>query len=97
MLPIVRTARADEDLIDIWTYIAADSPVAADYVIDAIEGRWRQLALHPRSGVARDDIAPGIRHLVAGQYLILYRAEAAAIQIIRVLHGSRKIDRTLTD
>jgi toxin ParE1/3/4 len=93
MSQIIRTARADEDLIDIWTYIAEESPNAADRVLDAIEARWLQLARHPYSGMARDDIAPGIRHLVAGQYLTLYRVHVEGIEIIRVLHGRRKIGR----
>jgi toxin ParE1/3/4 len=41
--------------------------------------------------VARDDIAPGIRHLVSGEYLTLYRLTGGAVEIIRVLHGRRKI------
>jgi toxin ParE1/3/4 len=97
MLPIIRTDRADEDLIDIWTYIAEENPNAADRVLDAIEGRWLQLARHPYSGMARDDIAPGIRHLVAGQYLTLYRIHRESIEIIRVLHGRRKIDRDMVE
>lgn len=93
MLQIIRSDRADEDLIGIWIHIASDNPLAADRVLDAIEARWQQLARHPYSGIARDDIAPGIRHLVAGQYLILYRTTDKGIEIIRVLHGHRKIDR----
>lgn len=92
MLPIIRTDRADEDLIDIWVSIAIESPAAADRVLDAIQRRWQQLSLYPYSGVARDDIAPGIRCLVAGNYLTLYRVAADGILIIRVLHGRRKID-----
>ncbi len=45
MLPIIRTDRADEDLIDSWVGIAIDDPAAADRVLDAIERRWRQLSL----------------------------------------------------
>jgi toxin ParE1/3/4 len=92
VLPIIRTDRADEDLIDIWVSIATDNPAAADRVLDAIQRRWQQLSLYPYSGVARDDIAPGIRCLVAGNYLTLYRVAADAILIIRVLHGRRRID-----
>lgn len=90
--PIIRSARADEDLIEIWLRIARDDPSVADRVLDAIEARWRQLAGHPFSGPARDDILPGLRHLVAGRYLVLYRVEASAIRILRVLHGRRRLD-----
>ncbi len=93
MLPIVRTDRADEDLIAIWSGIAAENPAAADRVLDAIERRWRQLAQYPYSGVARDDIANGIRHLVNGQYLTLYRINDDAVEILRVLHGRREITK----
>ncbi|MGR9159788.1 type II toxin-antitoxin system RelE/ParE family toxin [Rhizobium leguminosarum] len=91
MLPIIRTNRADEDLIEIWSYIAIDNISAADRVLDAIEARWDNLGRHPYSGVARDDITPGIRHLVSGEYLTLYRLSGSAIEIVRVLHGRRKI------
>jgi toxin ParE1/3/4 len=94
-LPIIRTDRADEDLIDIWASIAADNPNAADRVLDAIEARWQQLAYHPYSGMARNDIAPNIRHLVVGQYLTLYRVADECVEVVRVLHGRRKINRDM--
>lgn len=93
MLPIQRTARADEDLIAIWMHIAEGNPGAADRVLDAIAQRWEQLARHPQSGLARDDIAPGLRHLIIGQYMTLYRISGDGIEIIRVIHGRRRIDR----
>ncbi len=93
MLRIARTDRADEDLIAIWLEIASDNPSAADRVLDAIKRRWRQFAIHPYSGIARDDILLGIRHLIVGQYLTLYRISGEAIEIIRVLHGRRKITK----
>jgi len=90
---ILRSRRADEDLIAIWLSVAANNPIAADRVLDAIERRWRQLARYPYSCVAREDIAEGIRHLVTGQYLTLYRIGADGVEIIRILHGKQKIDR----
>jgi len=92
-LPIVRrTAQVDEDLISLWLTIATDNPAAADRVLDAIERRWRQLAEFPYSGIARDDIAPGMRHLIAGHYLTLYRIVDDAILIVRIRHGRRRIE-----
>lgn len=43
-LPIARAAQAEEDLIAIWLYVAADNDADADRLPDRIEGRWRQLA-----------------------------------------------------
>jgi toxin ParE1/3/4 len=93
VLPVLRTARSDEDLIAIWMHIAEDTPGAADRVLDAIAQRWEQLARHPQSGMARDDIAPGLRHLITGQYMMLYRIQDEGIEILRVIHGRRKTDR----
>ena len=60
-------------------------------MVDAIEARWSHLAERPLSGPVRDDIQPGLRHLVAGWYLILNRVETDAVRILRVLHGRRRI------
>ncbi|WP_245456004.1 type II toxin-antitoxin system RelE/ParE family toxin [Mesorhizobium sp. M7A.F.Ca.US.008.03.1.1] len=74
LLPIVRAARAEDDLIGIWLHIAHDNEVAADRLLDRFEARWQQLATYPFSGAPRDDFAPGIRHLVVSDYLTLYRS-----------------------
>ncbi|WP_292312124.1 type II toxin-antitoxin system RelE/ParE family toxin [Mesorhizobium sp.] len=50
------------------------------------------LTLHPFSGAPREDIAPGIRHLIVGEYLTLYRVGEGAVEILRVLHGRRNIE-----
>ncbi|CAN7582600.1 type II toxin-antitoxin system RelE/ParE family toxin [Pararhizobium sp. LjRoot238] len=93
MSSIQRTKQADEDLIAIWLEIATDHPTAADRVLDAIESRWRELVHHPYSGLGRNDIAPGIRHLVVGNYLTLYRVIPDQIEIVRILYGRRKTSR----
>ncbi|WP_245340584.1 type II toxin-antitoxin system RelE/ParE family toxin [Mesorhizobium sp. WSM4313] len=75
----------------IWQYVARDSEAAVDRLLDRIENRW-QLAIYPSSGPLRDDITPGIRHLIVGEYLTFYRVGEDAIEILRVLHGRRKIE-----
>jgi toxin ParE1/3/4 len=92
VLPGRRTAHADEDLIAIWMQIAADNSGAADRVLDAIARRWEQLSGHPRLGLARYGIAPGVRHLVTGRYMTLYGVSGQGIEIIRVIHGRRRVD-----
>ncbi|WP_366664103.1 type II toxin-antitoxin system RelE/ParE family toxin [Mesorhizobium sp.] len=49
------------------------------------------MAAYPLSGPPRDDIAPGVRHLIVGEYLTLHRVGSDAVEILRVLHGRRKI------
>ncbi|TPN40033.1 type II toxin-antitoxin system RelE/ParE family toxin [Mesorhizobium sp. B2-3-3] len=84
--------QAAVDLEGVGDYIASHNPNAAVRFVDALERRWNLLTLHPFSGAPREDIAPGIRHLVVGEYLTLYRVTDDAIEILRVLHGHRKIE-----
>lgn len=84
--------QAAVDLESIGDYIAGHDPRAAIRLLDALERRWDLLTLHPFSGAPRDDIAPGIRHLVVGDYLTLCRVGGEAIEILRVLHGHRDIE-----
>lgn len=84
--------QAESDVEAIGDYIAEQNPTAAVRLIEALVSRWDLLTLHPFSGAPRDDIAPGIRHLIVGEYLTLYRVGDDAIEIIRVLHGRRNID-----
>jgi toxin ParE1/3/4 len=70
---LFRTHRARQDLIEIWEHVAADNPAAADALLDHIEKTCSQLIDHPRLGPARDDIRPGFRYLIVGDYVALYR------------------------
>lgn len=89
------TAEAEEDLIDIWTYIAQDNPQAADDLLDEIEAKAVVLAASPYLGAARPDIRPDLRHSVVGRYLILYRIITDGVQVVRVVHGARRLSDLL--
>lgn len=88
---IVRTDRAEEDLIDIWTYIALDNERAADRVLDVLERKTRLLANNPTIGRERFDIAAGVRSVVSGSYLILYRILADEVEVVRYVHMRRQL------
>ena len=84
-----KTAQAEEDLIDIWLYIAKDNPLSADRLLDSIEEKGTLLATHPQLGQERADIAKDYRHLPVDSYLMLYREQADGIELVRVVHGRR--------
>jgi len=92
---VVRTARAEQDLIDIWRHIAGDNEAAADALLDRIETTCLRLAEHPRLGPARRDIAPDLRYFPVRRYLILYRMAGDGVEIVRVLHGARDLPNLL--
>ena len=86
-----RTAQAEEDLIDIWNYIARDNPIAASRLLDILEEKSQALARKPMMGAARDNIAAGVRHLPVGKYLILYRVIKDGVEIVRYVQGMRRL------
>lgn len=91
MSRILFTQAAREDLIDIWTHVAADDPAAADRVLDRLDEAASYLIQNPEMGPARDDIRPGLRYLVSGSYLFLYRIIGDDIEIVRAVHGRRDL------
>jgi toxin ParE1/3/4 len=95
-VPAIRyTARARRDLIDIWLEVSEVNPAAADELYNRLEARVEILRRFPQSGPRRPDIAPEARALIELPYLILYRIIPEGVQIVRVLHGARHIDRAL--
>ena len=82
---------AEQDLVDIWLYIAQDNPRAADKLLDRIEAQCELLAIHPELGPARDDIAKGLRYHPLAGYLILYRVSSQGVDIVRVAHSARNV------
>jgi toxin ParE1/3/4 len=88
---LIRTAQAEEDLIQIWVYIALDNPQAADHLLDVLDEKSHLLAENPRLGVERVDIAPALRSWPVGSYLILYRELDDGAEIVRYVHGARRL------
>jgi toxin ParE1/3/4 len=89
---VSRTARAATDLDDIWLRVALDNPAAADRLIERIVARCQDLAAHPHLGTARPEIAPDARMLVVDDYIVLYRVNGADAEIVRVVHGARRLE-----
>ena len=71
-------------------YIGEHNPAAAIDIGDAIEASVSRLAEFPESG--RPGRVPGTRELVVTgtPFIVVYRIEAAALAILRVLHGAQQ-------
>lgn len=80
---------AQRDLEEIWEYIASDNPVAADGLLDDIADSCELIGEQPLLGVEREDVAPGLRFLPVGNYLIFYIPLTTGVEIVRVIHGAR--------
>lgn len=90
-LRIIRSAAAEEDLIDIWLYVGQHNTRAADALIDGLNARMQMLADFPLAGPVRDDIEANLRQLIEGNYVILYRVLDDHVEITRILHARRQI------
>jgi toxin ParE1/3/4 len=91
MRRVVRTPRAKADLIELWTYVAARNPSAADRILDLIDEKLAVLAVHPGLGPARADIGKDVRLFPVKRYVVLYRKRPDGIEVVRVVHGMRRL------
>jgi toxin ParE1/3/4 len=88
----VLSALAEQDLADIWDYIAHDNIVAADRVVIKIRQEVRKLAEMPGMGHHRPDLPdPALRAWKVYSYLIVYNAEKDPLEVVRIIHGMRDI------
>ena len=84
---VVRTRRANQDLIAIWRHISLDNPGAATGQLLEIE---RKLLSHfPKIGRIRADIRKGLRTFPCNSYIILCRETSENIEIVRIIHAAR--------
>ena len=96
MKSFILTPRAEQDVSDIWDYIAADSIEAADRVLAVLEKTLHRLAKNPGIGHMREDLADRRhRFFLVYSYLIVYRFETQPLQVIRVLHAARDVQSIL--
>lgn len=92
MSGFVLTPQARDDLEEIWSYIARDSPEAADRVMERMRAAMRRLAGMPGMGHLREDLADEmLRAWPLYAYLIVYRPETDPLQVIRVVSGYRDL------
>lgn len=85
------TRRAERDLDEIAAYIGQDNPAAAARVVlELIDQVENLLPAHPAIG--RPGRVVGTRELVIGElpYVIPYRMRGQDLEILRVLHASRR-------
>lgn len=97
MTPVILSVKAESDLAKIADDIGERSPKrAASYVREILEHAG-QLAHFPHSGTPMPHLADNVRRLVHGRYLIFYSVHDDRVQIERVVHGARDLDRLFED
>ncbi len=93
MAELFISRRAEAELRQIWRYIAAENPAAADRLLLKIDDKLQILRDFPKIGTLRTDIRPGFRMLVEGNYLLLYEYDEAndAVELISAVDGRQDL------
>lgn len=85
--------QAEDDLSDIWAYVALDNTAAADKLISTLRQKCQLLAEFPGGGPERPELSRGLRSFPVGNYVIFYRPAPHGVDVARVIHGKRNIKR----
>jgi toxin ParE1/3/4 len=97
---VIRRPAVNRDLIDCFVYIAGDSEESAVRFLRAAEETFLDLAGMPGMGVTTSFGDSGDRNLrrcrIRGfdNFLIFYRPTEDGVEVIRVLHGAREIEKS---
>lgn len=66
-------------------------------MVSRIYDAEEQLADFPELGRVRPKLLPDLRSWAVGDYVIFYRVDPDAVQILRILHGARDLGDLLGD
>lgn len=91
MPALIVSPLAEEDLEEIWSFVAERDVGAADRLIDQITSRFDHLLAYPEAGRARHELLVNLRSLPVKRYVIFYQPTEDGVEIFRVLHGSRDV------
>jgi plasmid stabilization system protein ParE len=96
---VVFTPEAEEQLVDLYRYIAAaGSPEAAARYTDSIVTFCEELATFPYQGRARDDIRPGLRLIgYRRRVVVAFAVTGHALLIVGVFYGGRDYGAILAE
>jgi plasmid stabilization system protein ParE len=78
------------DLDEIWDFIAADNPLAADTLIAEIIQALDNLVPFPELGHRRPDLTSRpLRFILVREYLVAYAPDEKPLWVVAVMHGRR--------
>jgi toxin ParE1/3/4 len=92
---VIVRPEAEADLTAIALYVGEQNVDRARALITRLRQRCRILEAQPFAGRPRPELGEGLRSLVERPYLILYRIEGDAAEIVAILHGARDLPAAL--
>lgn len=89
------TRQAQQDLEQIFSYIAADNQDNAINFLGELERKICSLAIFPdRAGLIPENqfLGTAYRHLLHERYRVVYRREGDTVYVLRVIHGAKLLE-----
>ena len=97
MADVRRSPQAETDLETILEELQQKAPALAERVVVAFHEKSQALARFPEMGRIRPEIAPALRSTLVFAYVIFYRVDGDVVQILRILHGKRDLQRIMRE
>jgi plasmid stabilization system protein ParE len=88
---------AERDIDEVWSFIAEDSLEAATAFIHHLDERIERLETLPtRCPLISENelIGTQYRHLIYGDYRMIFRIAGRSVYVLRVIHCARLLDAT---
>lgn len=89
------TRKAEQDIEEIWSFIAEDSPVEASGFVWHLEKQVGTLERFPercRLIPENEPLRTRYRQLVHGHYRMIFKISGRRVYILRVIHASRLLE-----
>lgn len=89
------TAKAEEDIEEIWNFIAEDSQDAATKFALQLEKQISKLERFPERCpliLENEFLHTRYRHLIYGNYRTIFRISGKTVFVLRVIHSARLLD-----
>lgn len=98
MLQIEKSNQAEDDLIEIWVYLAQGNEQTADNFLDRLESVFGTLATLPEVGTVVKGLETSwpdkvIRFFPVGDYIIFYHFTPDSVFVVRVIHAAQDYTR----
>jgi len=96
---IIFSEFVEDELDEIWQYIALDNVASADRFVDAVDDTLQRLSRMPGMGRKRNFPHSRLKELrsfrVKGfeNFLVFFGSTWDGIEVFHVIHGARDIDR----
>ena len=90
-MQVVVSLRARSDILDIHSYLAERSSIAADRLLARFSQRFEELREFPFLGPDRSEFGYSLRGLPMDGYIAFYTVETDRVVIVRVIDGRRDI------